>query len=206
VSVVGGIHPRKGIDLLLAGFAAARLTNDDRLLFVGTMAPEIRELIERRYGQLQQQGRIATVDRYVTDYELHCGFLAADVVAVTYPRQVGSSGALVRAAVAKRPVLASDFGWIAWATETFELGTIVDVSDVERYADAIEGALAHGGEYRPSLAAERFCEYHTIANQKAHWLATIGRERGISLGSFERPTTWNSVMEAVGPGHEMTAP
>jgi glycosyltransferase involved in cell wall biosynthesis len=197
ISVVGGIMPRKGIDLLLAAFGEAKLAPDDRLLLVGKIDAAIRTFLESRYGALCRQGRIVAVDRYVTDDELHCGFLAADVVAVTHPRQLGSSGTLVRSAVANRPVLASDFGWVKWVTETFELGSTVNVSNTERYAHAIERALSHSNDFRITTAAERFCRYHTIANQKAHWLVEIERRRGIPLDGLAERIDWSWVLEAV---------
>jgi glycosyltransferase involved in cell wall biosynthesis len=195
LSVVGGILPRKGIDLLLAAFANARLSSDDRLLLVGKFGAEIRQLIKDRYDSLLRQNRIVAVDRYVTDHELHCGFLGADIVGVTHPRQIGSSGTLVRAAVAQRPVLASDFGWVAWATHTFGLGATVDVSDVERYAAAIERVFGDCGEYAHSEVARRFCRYHTVVNQKAHWLVEIGRARGIPIGKLGERVDWSWVVE-----------
>ena len=197
ISVVGGIMARKGIDLLLAAFAKAKLASDDRVLLVGKVDREIRELLQGRYGELLREGRIVTVDRYVTDHELHCGFLAADVVAVTHPRQIGSSGTLVRAAVAARPVLASDFGWVAWATDTFKLGATINVLNIDEYAAAIERALKASADYRSSVAAERFCRYHTISNQKAHWLAEISQSRGLALDNAAERIEWTWVMEAV---------
>jgi glycosyltransferase involved in cell wall biosynthesis len=203
LAFVGGADPRKGIDLLLAAFTRARLAADDRLLFVGKMAPASRALVDERYDLLLRQRRIVVLDRYVTDHELDCGFLAADVVAVTHPRQIGSSGTLVRAAAAGRPVLASDFGWVAWATDVLGLGATVNVSDAAAYARAIERAFASCSDYRPTAAAERFCRYHTIANQKSHWVATIGRDRGLSLGALGERTDWGWVMEAVDPARRI---
>lgn len=199
LSVVGGILPRKGIDLLLAAFAVAKLARDDRLLLVGKAGAEIRRLIDERYVELVRQGRIVAVDRYVTDCELHCGFLGADVVGVTHPRQIGSSGTLVRAAVARRPVLASNFGWVAWATDTFKLGATVNVSNVEFYAAAIEQVFRTSSQYSPNASAVQFGQYHTVANQKAHWLATIAAERGIAIDKVGARVEWHSVMAAVDP-------
>jgi glycosyltransferase involved in cell wall biosynthesis len=199
LAFVGVLHLGKGIDLLLGAFARAKLAADDRLLFVGKAAPATRKFFDEQYDALLRQGRVVIVDRYATDHELHCGFLAADIVAVVHPRQIGSSGTLVRAAAAGRPVLASDFGWIAWATRAFGLGATINVSDVERYAVAIERAFESCGEYRPSAAAEQFTRYHTIANQKAHWAATIAAERGIAIDTLGDRVEWHSVMAAVDP-------
>jgi glycosyltransferase involved in cell wall biosynthesis len=120
-------------------------------------------------------------------------------VAVTHLRQIGSSGTLVRAAAAGRPVVASDFGWIAWATGAFGLGSTVNVSNVEAYVEAIERAFKSCGHYQPTAAAEQFCRYHTIANQKAHWVAAIGRQHGLAIGALGERVDWHCVMEALEP-------
>jgi glycosyltransferase involved in cell wall biosynthesis len=197
LAFVGGAHPSKGIDLLLAAFARAELAADDRLLFVGKMSPSIREQLHREHDVLLRRQRIAVVDRFVSDFELDCGFLAADVVAVTHPRQIGSSGTLVRAAAAQRPVLASDFGWIAWATNTFALGTTVHVPDRDSFTKGIEQAFTQSTGFQPSAASRRFCQYHTVANQKAHWVADLSHERGIPTSPIGEKIDWQWVMESV---------
>jgi glycosyltransferase involved in cell wall biosynthesis len=197
LAFVGGVDPRKGVDFLATAFARAKLARDDRLLFVGRVSKPVREWLDRDHDALLRQGRIVLVDRYVSDYELDCGFLAGDVVAVTHPRQIGSSGTLVRAAAARRPIVASNFGWVGWVTKTFHLGTAVDVSDTDGYAAAIAAALADSSSYQASDAAERFCKFHTVANQKAHWVAEIGQERGLDLGVLASRVEWQWVLDSV---------
>ena len=124
VAMVGTLEPRKGIEELLAAFERSQLAADDRVLLVGRATPPIRELLQTRYDQLIRQQRIVVVDRYVSDEELGAAFFAADVVAVTHPRQIGSSGTLVRAAAAERYLLTSDFGWVGWVTGLFQLGRL----------------------------------------------------------------------------------
>lgn len=193
VATVGGLDPRKGIDLLLAAFSRARLNKDDRLLLVGKMVQPMRDLIARDYGPLVDTGRLVAVDRYVSDFELGCGFLAGDVLVTPHPRQVGSSGTLVRAAVAERPVIASDFGWVGWVTKAFGLGTTVDVTDANVFAAAIEMALSQPSNAVGGEAAARFRRYHTVQNQQAHWVASIGRERSFSLGNLAQRVDWQWV-------------
>jgi glycosyltransferase involved in cell wall biosynthesis len=197
LAFVGGVDPRKGIDFLVAAFARAKLAPNDRLLFVGRVAKPVREWLYQEHDLLLRQGRIVMVDRYVSDHELDCGFLAGDVIAVTHPRQVGSSGTLVRAAAAKRPVLASDFGWVDWVTRAFHLGNSVNVADIDRYAAAITAALESSSNHHVCDAAERFTKFHTIANQKAHWVAEIGAERGLSLGTLSNRVEWQWVLDAI---------
>ena len=197
LAFVGGLYPHKGIEHLVAGFARAELVESDRLLFVGKMAPPIRELFNSAYDALLRQGRIIVIDRYVSDHELGSAFVAADVIAVAHPRQVGSSGTLVRGAAAKRLLLSSDFGWIGWATAAFRLGVTVNVTDLDRYAAAINTALEQSGDYRLGTAAERFCAYHTVANQQAHWIDEICRVHSLARGPIPECIPWSWVMEAV---------
>jgi glycosyltransferase involved in cell wall biosynthesis len=196
VATVGGMDPRKGIDLLLAAFARANLNNDDRLLLVGKMNQAMRELVARDYGKLVDAGRLQMVDRYVSDFELGCGFLAGDVLVTPHPQQVGSSGTMVRAAAAGRPVIASDFGWVGWVTKKFGLGTAINVRNLNAFAAAIESTLERPPDPRGGASADRFRRYHTVENQKAHWLASLGRERGIDLGEHANRIEWPWVLEA----------
>ncbi len=200
LAFVGGLTLGKGIEPVLESLTRAKLRRNDRLLLIGKMDARVGNLLREKYGALFQQDRLAIVDRYVTDHELHCGFRASDVVAVTHPRQIGSSGTLVRAAAAQRPVLASHFGWVGWVTETFGLGTTVNVADVGCLASAIEVALNASGEYRHSSGASRFGRYHTVANQQAHWVAAIGCERQIPLGRLAERIDWSWVLQAADGG------
>jgi glycosyltransferase involved in cell wall biosynthesis len=197
VAMVGALESHKGIEQLLAAFANAKLTSDDRVLLVGKMAPQIRELVKDRFHELVLRGQIVTADRYVTDEELGAAFYAADVVAVTHPRPTGSSGTLVRAAAAERILLTSNYGWVGWVNDLFELGISVDTSNLKHLSAALEQALERSAGYRRSVQADRFCKFHTIANQKAHWVQTIGCERGIRLGSLAERFEWKWVTEGV---------
>lgn len=196
VASVGGMGPRKGIDLLLAAFARAKLQPDDRLLLVGKMAPQIRELVAGEYGDLVRSGRLLTVDRYVSDFDLGCGFLAGDVLVTPHPRQVGSSGTMVRSVAANRPIVASDFGWIGWVTEKFGLGQAVRVEDTNAFAAALESSIGKAASDSMSEGAKRFKQYHTVPNQKAHWVATLGAERGLPLGELANRIDWQWVLDA----------
>jgi glycosyltransferase involved in cell wall biosynthesis len=196
VAMVGALEPRKGIEELLAAFERSTLPADDRVLLVGRATAPIRELLQTRYDQLIRQQRIIVVDRYVTDDELGAAFFAADVVAVTHPRQIGSSGTLVRAAAAERYLLTSDFGWVGWVTQLFGLGSAVDVTNVDALSAALTTSLKRSAAYRRSEAANRFCKYHTVPNQKAHWVREIGHELALSLGTLTNRLDWNWALDA----------
>ena len=189
VAMVGTLEPRKGIEELLAAFERSPLTAEDRVLLVGRATPPIRELLQTRYDQLIRQQRIVVVDRYVSDEELGAAFFAADVVAVTHPRQIGSSGTLVCAAAAERYLLTSDFGWVGWVTKLFQLGSAVNVTDVDALAAALTTALERSADYRRSEAANRFCQYHTVPNQKVA-LGPRDRRSNSSCHSARWKSVW----------------
>ncbi len=196
VAMVGTLEPRKGIEELLAVFERLPLNSDDRVLLVGRATSPIRELLQTRYDQLIRQQRIVVVDRYVSDEELGAAFFAADVVAVTHPRQIGSSGTLVRAAAAERYLLTSDFGWVGWVTKLFQLGSAVEVVDADALTAALATSLERSAHYQRSEAARRFCQYHTVPNQEAHWVQEIGKELQLPLGTLANRLDWEWVLAA----------
>jgi glycosyltransferase involved in cell wall biosynthesis len=198
VATTGLMEPRKGIDLLVGAFARAKLRQDDRLLLIGKMHQTIRDLISRDYQALLNAGRIIIVDRYVSDFELGCGFAAGDVLVTPHPGQIGSSGTLVRTAAAGRPIIASNFGWVGWVTQQFELGATVDVTDLTAFANAIEATLNNTAAWRRGEKAARFCQYHTVKNQKAHWLVSLARDRDLVLGELADRIDWSWVTESRG--------
>jgi hypothetical protein len=136
------------------------------------------------------------VDRYVTDEELGAAFYAADVVAVTHPRQIGSSGTLVRAAAAERYLLTSDFGWVGWVTQLFQLGSAVNVADIDILSTALTTALERSAAYRRNEAANRFCRYHTVPNQQAHWIREIGEQLQLPTSALPNRLDWEWVLKA----------
>ena len=108
---------------------------------------------------------------------------------------MGSSHTLARAAAAKRQVIVCDFGLLGWAAREFGLGSAVDVANADVFAAAIETSLDRSETWQPGERAARFIKYHTAENQKAHWLASIGRERGVDLRDLKARVDWNWVCE-----------
>jgi glycosyltransferase involved in cell wall biosynthesis len=203
VSMIGGLRPSKGLEQLLAAVSQLKLAQEDRILLVGKMAKPIRELIQNKYASMLHTQNLVTVDRYVSDFELGCGFMASDVVMVVHERLIGSSGTLVRAAHAQRPLLTTSYGWAGWATERFNLGKTVNISNVEALKSALQGAFDWRADLPRSEKTERFCKFHTLGNQKAHWVAGIGRDCGISLGSLADRVSWDWTMEGVNPARDV---
>lgn len=194
----GGLDARKGVDRMIRVFAVAsgQLRVDDRLLLVGRVDASIREAIHQA-RELIERGRIIIRDRVVSDEDLHRAIAAAHVVATPYPRHIGSSGIVVRAAALERMVLASDFGWVGMVTSRFGLGLTCDCGDDAAIGRLLPVALTASESYRPSPAARRFTRFHTQANYGAHLTKRLRQRLGHD--GVEEICEWDWVLQATSP-------
>lgn len=168
--VTGQQDSRKGIDRLLRAYAEADTPDDARLLLAGKASDEIRGWVNRDGQALVAQGKLHQIDRYLSEEEFDLALNAADTMVAPHFRPVGSSGLLVRAAALNKPVLATDYGWTGWATQTFGLGRTVDIEDPAAYAEALTALFRDPPAFGNGHTAG-FVAYHTLDNHLAHWLA-----------------------------------
>jgi glycosyltransferase involved in cell wall biosynthesis len=175
---LGWLDTRKGVDLLIRSFASARLRANDRLLLMGNVDPQIQCMLDGEFATLVQEGRIVVIKGYVSQEAFHLGFSAADVLVAPYPRHIGSSGIVVRAASIGKPILGSNFGWIGAVIQDFGLGWICNVQDCVEFSKTIEHAMEHLQNYRPSESGAGFARYHTLENFKLHWTRQIRQRLG----------------------------
>lgn len=189
----GGLDARKGVDRMLRAFrsAAGRLRSDDRLLLIGRVDASIGKALGEARG-LIERGRIILREGVVSDADLHRAIAAAHVVAATYPRQVGSSGIVVRAAALERIVLASDYGWLGMVAGRFGLGLTCDCGDDAAIAELLPRVLDASESYAASAAARRFSRFHTEANYVAHLTRRLRQRLG--LGDAEPQVGWEWVL------------
>lgn len=188
--VTGMQDRRKGSDLLLNAFVNSELPHDARLLLAGKASRDVIQQFEATKRCAEWGSRIFLLDRYLTDHEHDLALNAAEYMAAPHPRPVGSSGLLVRAAALGKPVLATDYGWVGWATQCFGLGRTVNVNEPAQYRNAI----THFFDDPPTFGNERtsaFVDYHCQANQIAHWLTQTRLAMGIKHDGELR--TWQSL-------------
>lgn len=108
--------------------------------FAGRVDPAIRDAIETRRSLLAREHPLLWLhvdDRRLDHAELEALVSQSDVVLAPYQRFVGSSGVLLWAARAGRPVLAQEFGLIGRLTRDHRLGAVADSSDPVKIAAQI---------------------------------------------------------------------
>jgi glycosyltransferase involved in cell wall biosynthesis len=128
---------------LLPRHIAARIA----VLFAGRVDPAIRDAIESRRAALarEQPGLWFSIDdRRLDRAELDSLVAQSAVILAPYQRFVGSSGVLLWAARAGRPVLAQSFGLVGRLTRDHRLGLVADSSDPAKLAAEIE-RMVDGG-------------------------------------------------------------
>ncbi|MGE0152923.1 MAG: glycosyltransferase [Reyranellaceae bacterium] len=156
----GYLAERKGILALLAAIAflppavASRLS----LVIAGSVDPEIRDRLRHAVSDLQvlqPTVRLTVMERRLSDAELKGEVERCDVVLAPYQRFVGSSGVLIWAASAGKPVLTQNYGLLHRLAQDYRLGLTADTSDAKQLAEAIERLIVEGPERHFDAALAR---------------------------------------------------
>jgi glycosyltransferase involved in cell wall biosynthesis len=163
----GYLAERKGPLAVLDALALlpAGVARRVAVTFAGRVDPALRDSLEQRRLALAntQPGLWLRIE----DRRLDSGELAAlvdrsDVVLAPYQRFVGSSGVLLWAARAGRPVLAQEFGLIGKLTRDNHLGIAVDSGDPAKLACEIGRMIESGpATFFDRTAAARFVAAQT---------------------------------------------
>ena len=170
ITCPGMVDERKGWHRLLYAFAQLR-TPQMQLILLGKHSEQIRSLLKNEYAELVAAGAIKTEDRFASNEEFDALFAVADLVCALYPRHIGSSSILIRAARAQKPILASNWGWNGWASREYDLAQTCDVSNDRELVDAMRVCLETGNELVTSEKRQQFVEYHSLENHIRHWMA-----------------------------------
>jgi glycosyltransferase involved in cell wall biosynthesis len=139
VLLYGRVGDRKGLGPLLDAVARAAPLSQVHVLIVG----EPDESAALRLGSasaqsLRSQGRLHEHKGWASAAVEADAFAASDIVWLGYEGHWQSSGVLIQAGLAAKPVLACDQGIIAWHTERHRCGLVAQVSN----ADSVVTALA----------------------------------------------------------------
>jgi glycosyltransferase involved in cell wall biosynthesis len=163
----GYLAERKGPLAVLDALALlpAGLARRVAVTFAGRVDPALRESLEQRRQALastQPDLWLRIDDRRLDSGELAALVDRSDVVLAPYQRFVGSSGVLLWAARAGRPVLAQEFGLIGRLTRDHHLGIAVDSGNPAKLAHEIGRMIEVGpATFFDRTAAARFVAAQT---------------------------------------------
>lgn len=162
----GALDHRKGIFHVLQAAAGlppalqARL----RVVFAGRLHPPEATRFHAALDDLRRETAVEVllVDRFLDEAEIQPALHHADLVLLPYQQHVGSSGVLVRAAAAGRPVLGDAFGLVGEHLRRHRLGLPVDATDPAALRQGLHAFLAHPDAFPFDAEAARcFAEAHT---------------------------------------------
>ena len=155
----GVLDERKGLPVLLDALERLPDATARRLAVVlaGAMDDgERAKLVARVEGvRSRTAAQVLLDERFLADEEIQPLLKRSDLVLLPYVRHVGSSGVLVRAAQAGRPVLTSDYGVLGAHARRHRLGLAVDTTDAGVVARALTAWLDDPGTvpFDPGAAA-----------------------------------------------------
>jgi len=147
------------------------------VMLAGSIDPHIRETVFERLSRVRRARPdlwIGHEDRRLAAGELEALIGRANVLVAPYQRFVGSSGVLMWAARAGKPVLTQDFGMMGAIVRELGLGTAVDTTDPGAIARAICSIVDDGA--RSSFdreAALALSETHTPSAFTSAIFATL---------------------------------
>ena len=163
----GSLQRRKGVLELLEALLLLdrQLGGRAAVMIAGRIDEDIRaDLLTswRRVAAVRPDIWLRVEDRRLASGEIEALVRASDVVLAPYQRFVGSSGVLLWAARAGKPVLTQNFGLIGRLVRDHRLGLVADVTDAEAFAVAMADIIKAGPErYFDRQFAARFAASRT---------------------------------------------
>lgn len=147
----GSLAERKGVYQTLEAVRSLASSHQAKLCLVlaGAVAPADQEALLVRLDEIKRSTDVQVLAalRFVSDTEMINLFSASDLILLPYQRHGGSSGILVRAAQAGKPVLGSDYGLVGRYIHDFGLGLAVDSSDSAKIANGLSQWLESPQDY-----------------------------------------------------------
>jgi glycosyltransferase involved in cell wall biosynthesis len=150
------------------------------LLLAGRIDPTIHSAIKERCAALARDRPelwVRIEDRWLNRAELEVLVARSDVVLAPYQRFVGSSGVLLWAARAGRPVLAQEFGLVGRLTRDHRLGAVADSSDPAHLAHEIERMIVQGPQNFIDVSSAKTFALSCTPNRFASTLLSSLSER-----------------------------
>jgi glycosyltransferase involved in cell wall biosynthesis len=141
----GGLRDDKGPDLFLE--ALRTLPGDWTAVVAGEPLSITEEEVKRLVSRLPDPSRVLLRLGHIPGSEVPAYFAAADVVVLPYRRSFGgTSGVLMRAVAAGRPIVATDVGDVGSIVRTHGLGIVVRPESPQDLASGLAEFLGRSEE------------------------------------------------------------
>lgn len=128
--LLGVLDQRKGVKELLEclHLVPDEVANKCCLLLAGVVHPSQAEEIQTLLTKVQRDSPMQLIlhNNYIRGDQVQHYYDMSDVIMATYQRHMGSSSALIRAALAQKPIFSSDYGLMGEIVLRRRLGVTVD--------------------------------------------------------------------------------
>jgi glycosyltransferase involved in cell wall biosynthesis len=154
VLVYGSIDARKGLAQLLRAAAGLGHLSKVVVLIAGRQNPQLAASLPKpELEYLRRRNALFEINQYVVPEVEHELFLDADIVWLCYGSNYGnSSGAMIRAGLAGRPMITSSYGIIYQMVSDAGAGLAVNAEDVGAIKAALQ-TLASDAALRASMGS-----------------------------------------------------
>jgi len=171
----GFLSRRKGAFQALQAFANLedKLRHRTVLILAGQLDPSEANDLQTAISSAREYGRVITITEFVEDSRMTELFDACDIVLAPYQQHIGSSGILIRAAKASKPVIGSDFGMLGRNINSNTLGMAVDCTDIKCLSSAIEQTIANPQQHFDRSLATNFAASNTPEKFSQTLLSTV---------------------------------
>ncbi len=130
--LIGALDRRKGVRELLEclPLVPEQIARKCCLLLIGVVEPSQKHDVYELVNRLQRSSPMQIIlrDAYVRSDQFQHYYDLSDVIMATYQGHMGNSSALIRAALAQKPALSSNYGLMGEIVRRRRLGVTVDTS------------------------------------------------------------------------------
>ncbi|GAB3267244.1 hypothetical protein GCM10027347_35890 [Larkinella harenae] len=126
----GYLDDRKGIEPLLEALKELPAEQQKKvcLILAGPVQADFRAKIEQKIAEIGEGVQIIRFFEEIKGRQIQVFFELSDYVLALYQKHVGMASMVVRAAVSRKPVLASDYGYLGHLVQTEQLGVVADTT------------------------------------------------------------------------------
>lgn len=139
----GHLDDRKGIEPTMDALQLLSKEDSGKVTFImaGPMADDYRGIIEARIKVLNTEAQILGPLKRIEESAIRDFFDLTDYVLTLYQRHVGMSSVVVRAALSRKPLISSDYGYMGHLVASKELGATLNSESPVAIQRAFEEAL-----------------------------------------------------------------